>query len=314
MTRVLVTGATGFVGAPLCAQLLEAGHKVRAWTRGPAASLAPGVEPYAGGALGPGTDFLPALEGVDAVVHLAAHVHRLRAAHEEEAAFRMVNVEATRALAEASAKAGVRRFVFTSSVKAIGEGGPTPYDDDTPCAPQDAYGRSKLDAERALLSSRPDAVILRPPVVYGPRARANVLRLLRTVDRGVPLPLAGVRNARSMIHVDDLVSASQAALDPRVRGGRPYLVDDGAPQSIDALVRRLAALLGRPARLWRAPAWALRAGAALVGRQGDLDRLVGSLVVDSSRFRRDARWTPPVGVDEGWRRTVAWYVAEGRGR
>ena len=322
--RVLVTGASGFLGRPVTRALLARGARVRGLARPGSAPLEPGVEPAPAEGLHDREGLRRALEGVDAVVHLAARVHVMHdAAADPLAEFRRVNVEGTRAVLEEAIRAGARRFLFASSVKALGEGGDAVLTDDTPPAPADPYGVSKLEAEtvvRALAGAAGvHAPILRFPLVYGPGVGANFLRLLRTVDRGLPLPFGLVRNRRSMVYVGNAAAAVVAALESPAAARETFLVSDGDDASTPELVRRVARALGRPARLLPIPPL-LFAGA---GRAGDLvsrivpvpvtsaalHRLLGSLAVDPSRFFRLTGFTPPFTVEEGLAATAAWYRA-----
>lgn len=308
--RVLVTGANGFVGNAICRRLLDAGHDVVAATR-----RADAVPPGCGGApaptLGPEADWRPALDRIDAVVHCAARVH---VAGEPEAdalpAFRRANVNGTVRLAEQAVERGVRRFLFLSSVKALGEGKPdgAPYTDDDRPEPLDPYGISKAEAERALraVSERTgmEAVSLRPPLVYGPGGRGNFTALLRLVRSGLPLPFGGIDNRRSLIAVDNLADAAAHALTHPAASGGAFLVRDGEDVSTAELVRRLARAIGRRALLVPVPPVMIKAALTAIGRRADGPRLLGSLTVDDAPFRRTVGWQPPLGLDEGLRRAV----------
>ncbi len=312
---VLVTGATGFVGAALCRALRGQGRKVAAALRRAGAALPEGVEPRVVGEIGPDTDWRSALEGVPCVVHAAARVHHMREAAEDPlAAYRRVNTYGTACLAEACAAAGVQRLVFLSSIKAMGDGtaAGTAYREDQPCAPTDAYGRSKAEAEAALAGGaggRLETVILRPPLVYGPGARGNFPALLRLCDTPWPLPLGGIDNRRSLLALDNLVDAVIRAIDHPAAAGRLFLLRDGEDLSTSALVARLRRALGRPQRLIALPGGAWRLLRRLGPLAGAVDRLTGSLAVDDAAIRRDLGWRPPVAVDRAlaevaaaWRR------------
>ena len=303
---VLVTGARGFVGQATVAALTAAGFEVRGATRGVAEDGWVTVAP-----LGPDTDWTGALDGVDAVVHLAAHVHVTdRAAAQNEGAFQQTNRDGTLALARAAATAGVTRFVFISSIKVNGEGREAPYTEDDGPLPFDAYARSKLSAELGLKAIAADTdmriTTLRPPLVYGPGVGGNFRSLLRLVHGGVPLPLASVDNRRSMIFVDNLASAIVAAL--RGDAGGTYLLSDGEDVSTPELIRRLAQRMGKRARLLPLPVRLLRATAEPLGRGPQLDRLTGTLRADSTRFREELGWEPPLSLDGGLRETVRWFL------
>ncbi len=246
------------------------------------------------------------LAGVDVVVHLAAIAHRAA----PEAEVRRVNVDATVRLAEAAGGL-VRRFLFMSSVKVHGEdSGDGTYAETDPTRPQDAYGRAKLEAERALgdLAARSglELVLLRPPLVYGPGVKANFLNLLRWVDSGLPVPLASVRNRRSLIYLGNLVDAVVRCVEHPAAVG-PFLFADDEIVSTPELVSRIAASLERPARLVPAPPSILRVAGAITGLGDEIRRLTGNLAVDTSRARRQIEWRPPQALDRGLAETARWY-------
>lgn len=310
--RALVTGATGFVGGALVRQLGAVGWDVRAALRRPRGAA--DRDDVVVGDIGSTTEWADALAGVDAVIHLAARVHVMRdAALDPLAAYRETNTFGTLRLAEAAARAGVRRFVFLSSIKVNGESTPVdrPFVEADAPAPIDGYGISKAEAEQGLLRLAQcgslEPVVLRPPLVYGPGVGANFLRLLRLVDRGLPLPFAAIANRRSMIYVDNLAAAIVAALHAPALGGRVFLVADDRAVATPELLRLLATALGRPSRLWPCPLPVLRGLARLAGRVGEIERLTGSLAVDAGAFCAAAGWCPPYSIEEGLARTVRWY-------
>jgi nucleoside-diphosphate-sugar epimerase len=314
MTRVLVTGANGFVGAAVCARLLEAGCEVRAAVRSTRAvgDLPRGVEPHIVQGISTAAHWAEAVAGVDAVVHLIARTHVMReTARDALAEYRAVNVTGTEALLDACVRAGVSRFVYLSSVKAVGEGGESAYSEQTRCAPEDEYGISKLEAEQRVVarctSAGIDHVILRPPLVYGPRVRGNFLRLLRAVERGYWLPLGMVENRRSMVYVGNLASAVLAVLRQPAGFSGTFHVADPEALSTAELVRRLATMMRRPARILPIPPALLRAGGRLLRREAEVDRLVGSLELRADAIRQSAGWVPPYTADEGLQATVQWY-------
>lgn len=313
--RVLVTGASGFVGGHLCPELLESGWTVRAVVRSPEAAdrLPRGVEPFYVSEIGPETDWGEGLEGVGVVAHLAGRAHVTREESVDPlSAYREVNVGGTRRLAEACAGAGVRRLVFVSSVKAVGEGAPVAYDEETPRRPEDAYGVSKMEAEDVLaeVAARTglEAVVLRPPLVYGPGVKANFRMLMGLVRRGLPLPLGMVRNERSMVYVRNLTATISTCLEHPAAAGETFFVADGYSPSTGELVRRMGHLMKRPARLVPVPVPLLRLGGRLTGRSGQVDRLVGSLTVSTAKIRRLLGWSPRYSMDDGLRETVDWYA------
>jgi len=259
------------------------------------------------------TDWREALHGVHAVVHLAARVHVMRdVAADPLAQYRAVNVDGTLNLARQAAAAGVRRFVFISSIKVNGEERAAAYTEaDTP-APEDAYALSKWEAEQGLrqiaAQTGLEVVILRPPLVYGPGVGANFLALMHAVARGIPLPLGAIDNRRSLIFVGNLADAILCCLEHPAAAGKTFLISDGEDVSTPALVRRMAAALGRPARLVALPIPVLRAAAALVGKSALAIRLLDSLTIDGTAIRHTLGWSPPFTLDEGLRETAAWYV------
>jgi UDP-N-acetyl-alpha-D-quinovosamine dehydrogenase len=309
---LLVTGASGFVGRALCDSLAASGRAPR---RGLRRSPAGTPDAIGVGDIGPDTQWASALDGVRCVVHLAARTHVLReSAADPLAEYRRINVLGTERLAREAAAAGVRRFVFLSSVKVNGERtAANPYaEDDTP-RPEDAYGVSKLEAEQALArlaaETRLEVVVLRPPLIYGPGVKGNFLRLMDVVARGVPLPLASVANRRSLIYVGNLVEAITRAIDAPQAAGRTYLVSDGEDVSTPELLRGIARALGARSRIFSCPPLLLRIAGRLSGRGAEIARLTGSLQVDGARIRRELGWTPGFRLEEGLAETARWYRA-----
>ena len=311
---VLVTGATGFVGRACVDAFLRAGHRVRRVLRS-ACPPVDGVEDIVVGDLVDVADWSTAMRGVDAVVHLAARVHVMRETVADPVAeFRRVNVEATRRLAEAAAHAGVRRFVFVSSVKVHGERSPgRPFTEADVPAPEDPYGVSKLEAEQMLAGVAAgtglEVVVLRPPLVYGPGVGGNLRTLLRAVVRGLPLPLGAVRNRRSLVFVGNLADAIVRCVESPAAAGRTFLVDDGEPRSTAQLVGDLARAAGRAPRLVAVPTIVLRAVARGLGQGAAADRLVDDLEIDSSALRQALAWHPPHAYADGIAATVRWFRA-----
>ena len=306
----LITGAGGFVGKSLCAALPMRGMVVRVAMR----TLTDRTDHFEGvavGAINSETDWFEALRSIDTVLHLAARVHVM---HDNSAdplaAFRVVNVDGTLNLARQAAAAGVKRFVFISSVKVNGEHtapGHAFSETDLP-HPQDAYGVSKHEAEQGLrdLAERSgmDVVIIRPPLVYGPGVKANFAALMHAVHRGWPLPLGAIHNQRSLVALDNLVDFIITCINQPQAANQIFLVSDGHDLSTSQLVRGMARAAGVPARLLPVPVWALQAVGGLLGRRDAVQRLCGNLQVDISKARELLGWVPPVSVDEGLRRAM----------
>ena len=281
--KILVTGASGFVGSALVPALESRGHEIRR--------------------MGRNSNSLPneSLGGCDAVVHLANIAHT-RAARE---ALWRVNVEGTRRLAEEAARAGVRRLVYLSSIKASGEESKgRPFDASETPAPRDEYGKAKLAAERALaeVAGRTgiETVVLRPPLVYGPGVKANFLALLRAVDAGWPLPFGSIGNRRSLVYVGNLADAIAACVEHPQADGRTYVVSDGPPVSTPALCRAIGEALSQPVRLFDFPAPLLKA-------IPQLKPLLNDLELDDSVLRKELGWAPRFSFAEGLRATARWY-------
>jgi len=299
--RVLVTGATGFVGQPLVAHLAARGWAVTAGVRSlpPPARRVAGVAYAAVGEVGPVTEWGEALRGVTHVVHTAARVHA--AGRRDEAEFDRVNARGTALLAEQAAACGVRRFVFLSSIKVNGEAtSGQPFRAEDAPKPADAYARSKLAAEQALwraCGARPmEGVVIRLPLVYGPGAKANVARLERLVESGLPLPFRSIDNRRSLLALGNLCDFVALALEHPRAAGRVWLLSDGADLSTAEIVQHIASARHRPARLVRCPAAFLRVLGGLTGRSAEVARLTGSLQLDSEPAHRELGWRPPFSV------------------
>jgi UDP-N-acetyl-alpha-D-quinovosamine dehydrogenase len=321
--HVLVTGATGFVGRAVCEGLLNAGHRVTAALRGSSADLASGCESVVVGDINDSTIWRDALDGVGAVVHLAALTHR-RDRGDALAAYRRINVDGSVQLARAAVAAGVRSFVYMSSIKVNGEcspldtnGIPSRFSGDDDPHPTTPYGRTKWEAERALHKIADGTamrlIVLRPPLVYGPGQKGNLLHLMGAVDRGIPLPFASLDNRRSLIDVKNLAAAAVLAVaaDRAVAG--TYTLADVELSSAD-LVRAMAAALGTRACLFRCPRRILGALAYVSGRREQLDKITGSLIVDSERIAAALSWTPGRTLEESLKETVALYRAGRTGR
>lgn len=313
---VLITGGTGFVGGAVVRRLQSDGERsvVSAIRSGSDVANLPSDVPIVRVAgLGVDTDWSDCLPDVTVAVHCAARVHVMQdEAADPLRAYRNANVLGTMTLARQAAAAGVRRFVFLSSIKVNGEmtAPGRPFRADDAPAPEDAYAISKWEAEQALLAladeTGMEVVIIRPPLVYGPGVKGNFASMLRWVAHGVPLPLGAVRdNRRSLVALDNLVDLIVTCIDHRAAANKVFLAGDGEDLSTAGLIERLAAAMGRPARLIDFPPRWIDWGVSLLGKKALGKRLLASLQVDISETRRLLGWTPPITVDEGLRRTVA---------
>jgi nucleoside-diphosphate-sugar epimerase len=315
--NILVTGATGFVGHFLCNRLLAEGFSVRGTLHasGNPSSLVNGVEPVTVEQLGADTPWSYAVAGVDTIIHLAARVHAMHDSSTDPLAeFRKVNVAGTAQLANESVKAGVKRFVFISSIKVSGEGSSVPYTTDSPSLPSDPYGISKWEAEQALriieTETGLEVVVVRPTLVYGPGVKANFLNMMKIISKGIPLPLASVANMRSLIYVGNLVDALITCAVHPAAAGQTYLVSDGEDVSTPELIRRTAKALGVPVRLFQLPLQLVLLAGKLTGKSGVVNRLTGPLTVDSIKIRRELGWRPPFTLEEGLAETARWFKGE----
>ena len=308
--KFMITGANGFVGSSLCADLEKKGHSICAALRLPGSPTVHWKQVTVGEIDGT-VDWRVALIEVEVVIHLAARVHIM---HDNSAdpltAFRTVNVDGTLNLARQAATAGVKRFVFVSSIKVNGECTEphTAFSESDSPNPQDPYAQSKHEAEQGLrqiaAETGMEVVIIRPPLVYGPGVKANFAALIRAVQRGRPLPLGAVHNQRSLVALDNLVDFIITCVTHHQAANQTFLVSDGQDLSTTELVRGMARAAGVPARLLPVPVWALQSVAKLLGKQDAVQRLCGNLQVDISKARRLLGWVPPVSVDEGLRRAM----------
>jgi len=316
MEQVLVTGANGFIGRALCKELLVSGYQVRGAVRSldHVSSEGAGVQYAAVGSLEQPVDWPLLLKDVDAVIHLAGVAHYLGPQTEEaEARFRDINVTATRALAEQAAGAGVRRFIYLSSIKVNGETtGKRPFSANDPPRPEGIYGQSKLEAEQALaeICNRRgmELVIIRPTLVYGPNARGNLQRLMGLINRGLPLPLGGIDNRRSMVGVGNLCDLIRTCIAHPSAPGHTFLAADGEDVSTPELVRLLACHMGRRPTLVPVPPSLLKLMGVLLRRSGEVQRLASSLQVDIAKTKEVLGWMPPVSLDEGLKAMVTGVI------
>lgn len=316
--RVLVTGANGFVGRGLCADLLARSYEVTGAIRVNRDRDRRVPVPYVEmGNIDERTDWTAALAGIDSVVHLAARVHLMReSAADPLTEFRRVNVALTLNLARQAAAAGVRRFIFLSSVKVNGENTPVgqPFTEDDAPRPQDPYAISKLEAEQALMKLADqtglEVVIIRPVLVYGPGVKANFQEMMRWLQKDMMLPLGALYNQRSMIALDNLVHFIATCLQHPAAAGNIFLVSDGDDLTITALLRKIATAFSQPARLVPVPMIVLEIIGRVLGKEAVVQRLCDTLQVDITRARQLLDWKPPVRVDTALAKTVQQFRME----
>ena len=312
---ILVTGASGFVGGALCASLVN--HSpLRISVRDKSKTELFANADIFEASISPDQDWSPALSGLSAIVHCAARVHVMS----EEAAdplfeFRRVNVDGTLNLARQASEAGVRRFVFISSIKVNGECADLghPFTADQIPLPSDPYGVSKYEAEMGLraLSEETgmEVVIIRSPLVYGPGVKANFLSMMNWLRRGIPLPLGGItKNRRSFVFIDNLVSMIIACINHPAAANQTFLVSDDEDLSTAGLLDRMALALGCPSKLITVPTALITLGAKLIGRSDISRRLCGSLQVDINKTKDFLGWSPPVSANEGLRQTATHFL------
>jgi nucleoside-diphosphate-sugar epimerase len=308
---ILVTGATGFVGSALCTCLGKKGASVRAAVRS-LISHSGGIEVVEVGDLSSETNWTVPLRGINQIVHLAARVHVMNDKSANPLAeFRKINVDATINLATQAAAAGVKRFIFLSSIKVNGESTQIgrPFTAKDVASPQDPYGVSKHEAECALRTiaeqTGMEVVIIRPPLVYGPGVKANFASMMQIIQRGVPLPLASfTSNQRSLVALGNLIDFIVTCINHPAAANQTFLVSDDEDVSTAELLRRMGLALKKPASLFYVPSLLLQCGAVLFNKSEMHQRLCGSLQVDITKTKNLLHWKPPLSVDEGLRRVI----------
>ena len=318
---ILVTGAAGFVGSAICHSISAIGSaKIVAASRGPSSSLPLSVDSVLYGDLSRGVNWKETLSMVDVVIHTAARVHVMRDEGPDSLAeYRRVNVEGTLNLAKQAADAGVKRFVFLSTIKVIGDTTLPcrPFTERAELMPSDSYAISKREAEDALwrLSEETglEVVVIRPPLVYGPGVKGNFFSLMCWLYKGVPLPLGGIHNKRSLVALDNLVDLIVTCIGHPAAVNQVFLAGDGEDLSTTELLRRVSSALGKPARLLPVPPKLLELGAVLLGKRAVAQRLCGSLQVDISKTRQLLGWNPPVSVDKALQKTAEDFLKNSRG-
>ena len=309
--KILLTGGSGFIGRPLADKLYESKMPFLIATRTIKLDVSNHNTFYVGDIDGL-TQWGSALTGISDVIHLAARVHVTKEMSPDAfTAFRAVNTAGTFNLARQAAALGVKRFIFISTIKVNGEGRNTPYLESDLPAPKDAYAVSKCEAERGLWAisaeTGMEVVVLRIPLVYGPSVGANFFQLFKAIDQGWPLPLGGINNRRSLLYIDNLVNAILCALKHPKAANQLFLLSDGQDVSTSQLVTCLAQALGKQTRMFSVPERLLRSVAAFVGNSTAVDRLVGSLYLDSTKIQSELGWSPPFTLQEGLQATAKWY-------
>ncbi|MGU9856611.1 UDP-glucose 4-epimerase family protein [Pseudomonas sp. LF245] len=320
MEHIFITGAGGFLGKDLIRRLQSEGrYRLSASVRNAETNVAAGVVTHFTGAMDTRTSWTAAMTGVDVVVHCAARVHIMADKSADPLqAFRDVNVDATLHLARQAAAAGVRRFVFISSIKVNGEESQVgrPYTPDDEPKPIDAYGLSKWEAEKGLLQLAEevemDIVIIRPVLIYGPGVKANVQNMMRFLRRGIPLPLGAIHNKRSFVALENVTDLIVTCLDHPAASNQVFLVSDDEDLSTTDLLRRMARALHTPARLVPVPSWLLKGTAKLLGMSGFSQRLCGTLQVDISKTRSLLGWAPRIGVDQALDGTARHFLDQNK--
>ena len=318
---ILVTGATGFIGSRLLAAQKTSPNsfRVRAAARRPCAVPASNVQWSEISGIDGETDWINALSGVDVVIHLAARVHVMEDASVDPLAeYRLVNVRGTLNLARQAAAAGVRRFIFLSSIKVNGEETAPGefFSENSKPNPLDPYGISKYEAEEVLKAicsqTGMEYVIIRPPLIYGPGVKANYRKLIDLVKKGIPLPFGCVSNQRSMLALDNLIDfIILVVTDPRA-ANQTFLLSDGQDLSSKELVTKIALALGLAPRVLPVPTILLKVLGFLLGKRAAVKRLLGSLQIDSTKARKLLGWIPPVTAEEGISSTIKAILIEGK--
>lgn len=312
MKKILITGVNGFVGRYLYGVLTYAGYSVRGTVRDASKAL-DGHATVAVGTIDAATDWSPALQDIDCVVHLAARVHVMReTAADVLAAFRIVNVDGSANLARQAAASGVKRFIYLSSIKVNGERTvDRPFSADDQPHPKDAYGQSKWEAEQALrgigASTGLEIVIIRPPLIVGSGVKGNLWRLLRLIEKGWPLPFGSIRNGRSLVGIGNLCDLIRVCIEHSNAPGEVFLASDGDDLSTPQLLQHLAAALHKSLRLLPMPVGLLQGLGKISGMSAAIARLTGDLRVDICKNRELLGWTPPYSVTDSLRTMAEAY-------
>jgi nucleoside-diphosphate-sugar epimerase len=312
MTSVLVTGATGFIGSHLLPALLTSSWEIKVAVRQTPAQVIPNVVYLPVGEIGGNTDWQDSLQGINVVVHLAARAHQLNDTHPNpEQVFQEVNTLGTTRLVTEAITAGVEHFIFVSSIGAMTTSSESLLTESSLCHPNTPYGRSKLDAEQALISlanNSPMAwTILRPPLIYGPRNPGNMERLFKLVRTGIPLPLGAIRNRRSLLYVGNFVDMIMICIKNTKAKNQIFLVSDGQDLSTPELINYIAQAMGKKLLLFPVSPNLLTTLAKPFGKEDIINRLIGSLFIDNRKIRTDLGWVPPFTLTQGLQDLARWY-------
>ncbi len=315
MSKILITGVSGFVGQAVCKRLRQDGlHVLAGTTRQLNSDAGPERVPlYHVPEIGPETDWTQAVSGAEIVIHLAARVHIMKERSSNPfAAFRRVNSEGTKSLAIQAAAAGVKRFVFISTAKVTGETSPyIGFTERDLARPEDHYSASKWEAEQALAdiakTTKMEIVILRPPLVYGPGVKGNFNSLFRAVHAGVILPFGNIQNKRSLLFVGNLADAIALVSTHPNASNQTFFVSDAENVSTPELIQRMSAALGKKARVINFPLSLVKIGGLLIGKSGAISRLIRSLTIDINHIRTHLGWQPPHSMEEGLKETARWF-------
>lgn len=314
MSKILITGATGFIATPLIRALREQGHILSGTTRKTGVfSGTNGIPLHKVPEISENTDWSNIISGAEVVIHLAARVHIMKdQSRNPIEAFRRVNTLGTKSLALQAANAGIKRFIFLSTVKVAGETSPIDgFKESGPISPNDPYSISKYEAEQELLkiaqSSSMEVVIIRPPLVYGPNVKGNFLSLLKLAKRNYPLPLNSINNKRSLIFVDNLTDAIAKAVEHPKAANKIFFLSDEENLSTTELINKISTAFGSKARIFNVPQKYLDLFGKITGNTEIVKRLTQTLTVNSTRIKSDLNWSPPFQSDVGIEKTVNWY-------
>ena len=316
MQRVLVTGANGYIGSLLGLLLSSSGYLTRGAIRAKPNNKISGYDELSVvGDIHSKTDWSAALIGVEYIVHLAARAHVIKdQSMDAKSIYMEVNCNGTLNLAKQAVKAGVKRFIYISSIGVLGNmSKSSPLTNNSEYAPTNAYAFSKMDAEKALITIAEngdmDAVIIRPPLVYGVNAPGNFLRLLKLVDKGIPLPFGSLHEKKSLISIDNLLDFIAKCISSSSASNQKFVISDGSTWSTAELVRLIAKSMNKNVVLIPVPVFLLRSIAALVGEAKSIDKLSSPLIIDSSYSMEKLSWTPPQLPEDGLKKTVEGFVA-----